>query len=392
MRRCVHPRAPTVQWSVDGKRPITALMAALALLAVAPAASFAQSPTPTATAAQDDGTAADPPADASKEVKAVYTDYSRDGVIDVCDHTRDVLQETLDGDRGRLRPRLPGLPRGGQGRHPAPRQGPLRRRGGDRHRDRHGHRHRLAGRDRRPHPTTARSRPPPTTAAPRPRTARSRPPPTTARRQPRRRSAGRPHAGADASSRRPHPRRPRPRSRRPRRHALEHRRAAGPRDPGRRSRFWARWRSRSRPPQAARRDHAFREAGYRARARGRTSRTGSGSAAERHVARVGDELAQRLLIELGDERVDRAPLHGLDRGLDPLPTVHSGAPHGRRARPRRRERHARCRPAWCCGRRRRLPAAARPGRERTRPARRSGARTRRTCSGLVPRSPRGSPS
>jgi hypothetical protein len=79
------------------KRPITALMAALALLAVAPAASFAQSPTPTATAAQDDGTAADPPADASKEVKAVYTDYSRDGVIDVCDHTRDVLQQTLDG-------------------------------------------------------------------------------------------------------------------------------------------------------------------------------------------------------------------------------------------------------------------------------------------------------
>jgi hypothetical protein len=86
-------------------RPITALMAALALLAVTSTASFAQSPTPTptasptptATTAQDDGTAADPPDDASKEVKAVYTDYSRDGVIDVCDHTRDVLQETLDG-------------------------------------------------------------------------------------------------------------------------------------------------------------------------------------------------------------------------------------------------------------------------------------------------------
>lgn len=78
-------------------RPITALLAALALLAVTPAAAFAQTPTPTATAAQDDGAAADPPADASKEVKAVYTDYSRDGVIDVCDHTRDVLQETLDG-------------------------------------------------------------------------------------------------------------------------------------------------------------------------------------------------------------------------------------------------------------------------------------------------------
>src|SRR4051794_25488304 len=79
------------------KRPITALLAALALLTVVCAASYAQSPTPTATAAQDDGTAADPPADASKEVKAVYTDYSRDGVVDVCDHTREVLQQTLDG-------------------------------------------------------------------------------------------------------------------------------------------------------------------------------------------------------------------------------------------------------------------------------------------------------
>src|SRR4051794_337551 len=84
-------------------RPITALLAALALLAVSCAPALAQTPTPTATptpsatAAQDDGTAADPPADASKEVKAVYTDYSRDGVIDVCDHTREVLQETLDG-------------------------------------------------------------------------------------------------------------------------------------------------------------------------------------------------------------------------------------------------------------------------------------------------------
>src|SRR3954452_3533833 len=92
---------PTVQWKAMRKRPITALLAALALLAVSCTASFAQSPTPsptpTATAAQDDGTAADPPADASKEVKAVYTDYSRDGVVDVCDHTREVLQETLDG-------------------------------------------------------------------------------------------------------------------------------------------------------------------------------------------------------------------------------------------------------------------------------------------------------
>src|SRR3954452_25104232 len=87
----------TVQWTSMRKRPITAVLAALALLAVVCTASFAQSPTPTATAAQDDGTAADPPADASKEVKAVYTDYSRDGVIDVCDHARAVLQETLDG-------------------------------------------------------------------------------------------------------------------------------------------------------------------------------------------------------------------------------------------------------------------------------------------------------
>src|SRR5215218_4536853 len=79
------------------QRPITALLAALALLTVVCAASFAQSETPAATAAQDDGTAADPPADASKEVKAVYTDYSRDGVIDVCDHSRAVLQATLDG-------------------------------------------------------------------------------------------------------------------------------------------------------------------------------------------------------------------------------------------------------------------------------------------------------
>lgn len=78
-------------------RPITALLAALALLAVAPAASFAQTPTPTPTAStsQDDGEA-EAPSDASKEVKAIYTDYSRDGVIDVCDHLRDDLQKALD--------------------------------------------------------------------------------------------------------------------------------------------------------------------------------------------------------------------------------------------------------------------------------------------------------
>jgi hypothetical protein len=79
-------------------RPITALMAALALLAVTPAALYAQTPTPTptATAAQQDDGAAEAPEDASKEVKAIYTDYSRDGVIDVCDHARDDLQEALD--------------------------------------------------------------------------------------------------------------------------------------------------------------------------------------------------------------------------------------------------------------------------------------------------------
>ena len=182
------------------KRPITALMAALALLAVAPAASFAQSPTPTATAAQDDGTAADPPADASKEVKAVYTDYSRDGVIDVCDHTRDGAAGDARRDRGRLRPRLPGLPRGGQGRHPAPRQGPLRRRGGDRHRDRDGHRHRLAGRHRDGRrPTTARSRRPPTTGR---HPARRRRAPARHRRRLDAARGRRAAAGADGSARR----------------------------------------------------------------------------------------------------------------------------------------------------------------------------------------------
>jgi hypothetical protein len=78
-------------------RPITALLAALALLAVIPAATFAQTPTPTPTAqsAQQDGEA-EAPSDASKEVKAIYTDYTRDGEIDFCDHTREDLQEALD--------------------------------------------------------------------------------------------------------------------------------------------------------------------------------------------------------------------------------------------------------------------------------------------------------
>src|SRR4051794_8070777 len=78
------------------KRPITAVVAALALLAALPAVAQAQDPTPTAQQSQDDGSAAQAPSDASKEVKAIYTDYSRDGVIDVCDHTRANLQKTLD--------------------------------------------------------------------------------------------------------------------------------------------------------------------------------------------------------------------------------------------------------------------------------------------------------
>jgi hypothetical protein len=82
------------------KRPITALVAALALLAALPAAAQAQDPTPTPTAtaqqSQGDGSAAQAPSNASKEVKAIYTDYSRDGVIGVCNHTRANLQKTLD--------------------------------------------------------------------------------------------------------------------------------------------------------------------------------------------------------------------------------------------------------------------------------------------------------
>jgi hypothetical protein len=62
------------------KRPITALVAALALLAAVPAASHAQ----------------EPPADASREVKAIYDDFGNDGKLDVCDHTRANLQEALD--------------------------------------------------------------------------------------------------------------------------------------------------------------------------------------------------------------------------------------------------------------------------------------------------------
>jgi hypothetical protein len=76
-------------------RSITALAAALALFAAVPAA--AQHPSPTAVQSQaDDGSPAEPPKDASDDVKAVYDDYADDGRVDVCDHERDVLQETLD--------------------------------------------------------------------------------------------------------------------------------------------------------------------------------------------------------------------------------------------------------------------------------------------------------
>jgi hypothetical protein len=59
-------------------RPLTALVAALALLAAAPA--YAQ----------------EPPADASREVERIYEDYESDGVIDVCEHEQADLQEALD--------------------------------------------------------------------------------------------------------------------------------------------------------------------------------------------------------------------------------------------------------------------------------------------------------
>jgi hypothetical protein len=65
---------------------IRALLAALVLLVAAPTA-LAQTPTPTP---------GGPPADASQEVKDIYSDYRSDGKIDVCDHERSDLQEALD--------------------------------------------------------------------------------------------------------------------------------------------------------------------------------------------------------------------------------------------------------------------------------------------------------
>src|SRR4051794_31676616 len=78
-------------------RPITALVAALALLAAVPPVVRAQDPTPspTATAGQS-ASSADAPKDASKEVKRIYDDYRRDGRIEACDHTRANLQAALD--------------------------------------------------------------------------------------------------------------------------------------------------------------------------------------------------------------------------------------------------------------------------------------------------------
>ena len=62
------------------KRPLTAVLAALALLAAAPAVARAQ----------------DAPPDATREVKEIYDDFADDGVVDSCDHTLDDLQEALD--------------------------------------------------------------------------------------------------------------------------------------------------------------------------------------------------------------------------------------------------------------------------------------------------------
>jgi hypothetical protein len=82
-------------------RPITALVAALALLAAVPVATRAQDPTPTPTptasqSQQDDGSSAEAPEGASAEVIAIYDDYRDDGLIEVCDHQRTDLRDALD--------------------------------------------------------------------------------------------------------------------------------------------------------------------------------------------------------------------------------------------------------------------------------------------------------
>lgn len=62
------------------KRPLTAALAALALLMAAPAASHAQ----------------DPPANAPADVQAIYQDYRNDIRIEPCDHEVEDLQTALD--------------------------------------------------------------------------------------------------------------------------------------------------------------------------------------------------------------------------------------------------------------------------------------------------------
>jgi hypothetical protein len=62
------------------KRPLTAVLAALALLAAAPVAARAQ----------------DPPENATREVERIYGDFSDDGVIEPCDHELEDLQEARD--------------------------------------------------------------------------------------------------------------------------------------------------------------------------------------------------------------------------------------------------------------------------------------------------------
>ena len=204
-------------------RPLTALVAALALW---PAAASAQNPSST-------------PGPARQRVRRGEADLR--GLPPRRQDRR--LRPRASGsagraghDRARLRHRLPRLPRSGRGGGHAPRRRPLRRRR-DGHGDRHGHRDGLPDRHRRRRhpapgrrttapPTTARSRrrttaprrPRPTTApCRRTRTTRSRPrrprlpapcrrPPRPPSRPPRRRSrrrpsSPRPRTGARCSSR-----------------------------------------------------------------------------------------------------------------------------------------------------------------------------------------------
>jgi hypothetical protein len=85
------------------RRPITVLAAALALLLTSAAQAQTPTPTPTVTPSptatageSQSSTTAGPPKNASKEVKAIYTDYGDDGKVEACDHSRDDLQKALD--------------------------------------------------------------------------------------------------------------------------------------------------------------------------------------------------------------------------------------------------------------------------------------------------------